>query len=700
MTTAIHKYTSTIRLATLTAGMSIVATSSLNAQSPSGNASPKETSRPKAGISIIDNQIRFSWDGDLFGIMSNILLEENLLPGNAREAVADEVLGKWEPHWPVKESKATESGFIVHSTQPGSLKLRIEQKGNAFLFDYELSTKIFYKNPIYAAFPFPVEDFEFVSYPYLDSLTPPFKGTWRVYPQTYFLPFIFGKTKVNGSELFVGIGYTLDQDNLEQGALSVSSLEENSLGIYFPWRTFRSAAPGRITDSNRLYESYSLRVIYSLGESQAECIRNYRELCGYGFEVELMTDKAVEPKIKKAMMGYKDSPILVETPYGKAFHQQVDLETGEPFLSGYGRYIPVGANMHLAEQFYKFSLLYPNETWAKGYALDLSRFFINCWRESGGRAPLLYYPEKKQFWTYNEKYNQKKYYYGSWPQAVAAVSLYTIGEWEDNDEFKSIALAAAEDLANKGIKNRGISREYNAEGEGSAQVTSGLALQCLQFFRGKTKKPVFEKALGILRESVYEDFIRTNDYFGTSADDGAIGYPHPKNHDCFDMPNVANFYLQEHAVTGEKKYLAIAEDLMAYYWLSTVPRQFAGFKHQTQGLSLEQNSYPMLDVPFRSCTNLMVLPRLSEATGDSFYDDFFRLLLSTQFSYQAPDDAPFPAFYIGLVPNRRYGDHVDVLGEEKLAYIVEFLPFIFDTLSDESMAKRIFGKEVPVAADK
>ncbi|MFV1965522.1 MAG: hypothetical protein ACC628_08885 [Pirellulaceae bacterium] len=56
----------------------------------------------------------------------------------------------------------------------------------------------------------------------------------KVYPKAYCLPFIFGKTKVNGTDLFVGIGYHLGQDKLDKGILSVSSFEENALGIYFP----------------------------------------------------------------------------------------------------------------------------------------------------------------------------------------------------------------------------------------------------------------------------------------------------------------------------------------------------------------------------------------------------------------------------------------------------------------------------------
>ncbi|MFV2067408.1 MAG: hypothetical protein ACC645_10545 [Pirellulales bacterium] len=681
--------------------MMVVGMASLSSAQPSpGAAAPNDAIEHKAKISIADNQIQFFWNGQPFGAMSNVLLEENLLPGNARDSVADEILGPWEPHWPVKDSKVVDGGFIVGSRFPGFLKLHITQKNNAFLFDYELRPRVWLNNPVYAAFPFPMDNFEFVSFPYQDPLTPPFEGTWRVYPKAYCLPFIFGKTKVNGADLFVGIGYHLDQEKLGKGIMSVRSFGENALSIYFPDRTFRRATPGQITRFKGLAKPYSLRVIYSLGKTQAECIRNYRELCGYDFEIELMDYQSVEPRIKKAMMGYKDSPTFVETPYGKAFHQQVTIKTGEPFLPGYGRYLPVGANMHLAEQLYKFSLLYPKETWAKDCALEISRFFINCWRKSGNRAPLLYYPEKKQFWTYNGKYNQKKYYYGSWPQAVAAVSLYKIGEWEHHAEFKGVALAAAEDLANKGIRNRGISREYNAEGKGSTQVPSGLPLQCLQFFRAKTKKPVFEKAIRILRESVFENFVLTNDYYGSSADDGAIGYPHSKNRDVFDVPNVANFYLNEFLATGDEKYKTIAEDAIGYYWLSCVPRQFKGYKNKTQGLCFEQLSYPMLDVPFHSCTNLMVLPRLSKATEDPFYDDFFRLQLGVQFSYQVPDECPFPAFYIGLLPNERFDGHLDDLGEAELAYIVEFLSFLFDTLSDESVVDKVFGKEVPSPAEK
>jgi hypothetical protein len=651
-------------------------------------------SEQEARIEIVNKQIRFFWKKQQFGTVSNVLLEENLIPEQARDPVSEDILGKWDPHWPIRDSEVVADGFIVRSKQPESLRLHIKQKSNAFLFEYELRPRTWLQNPVYAAFPFPMDDFVFVSFPYEDPLTPPFEGVWRVYARRYCLPLLFGKTRINGADLFVGIGYHLDQDELDKGILSVSSVAENTFLIHFPERTFRRATPGQITRFSKLENPYSLRAVYSLGKSQAECIRNYRELCGYEFELDLMDYEAVEPRIKKAMMGYKDSPTFVKTPYGKAFHQQVTLGTGEPYLPGYGRYLPVGANLHLAEQLYKFSLLYPEETWARDYAVEISGFAIACWRESGNCLPLLYHPAENQFMTYNGKYNQQCYFYSSWPQAVASVSLYRIAEWEENDEFRNVALALAEDLADKGIRNGGISREYNAEGKGSTQVPSGLPLQCLQFFRERTENPIFDRAISILRESVFEDFLNSNDYYGSSADDGALGFPHPKNHDVFDVPNVANFYLNEYVATGDEKNKAIAEDAIGYLWLSCVPRQFKGFKHKTQGLSLEQLSYPMLDVPFHSCTNLMVLPRLSEATGDSFYEEFFRLLLTVQFSYQIPDECPFPAFYIGLLPNQRFDGHIDDIGEVEFAYIVEFLSFLFDTLSDESIVREVFGKDI------
>ena len=103
----------------------------------------------------------------------------------------------------------------------------------------------------------------------------------------------------------------------------------------------------------------------------------------------------------------------------------------------------------------------------------------------------------------------------------------------------------------------------------------------------------------------------------------------------------------------------------------------------------------MLDIAIQSCNTLMALPKLYELTKKPFYEEFCILLMTSIFSYQIPEQYPFRSFYIGLLPNEDVDRHLDVRGESKHTYIVEFISFIFDTLTNNSLCEKVFGKTIP-----
>ena len=74
--TTIHRRRSITLLKALVAVMVVAAASLSGAQPPAGAAAPNEAIKHKAKISIVDDQIRFSWNGKQFGTMSNVLLAD------------------------------------------------------------------------------------------------------------------------------------------------------------------------------------------------------------------------------------------------------------------------------------------------------------------------------------------------------------------------------------------------------------------------------------------------------------------------------------------------------------------------------------------------------------------------------------------------------------------------------------------------
>jgi hypothetical protein len=123
-------------------------------------------------------------------------------------------------------------------------------------------------------------------------------------------------------------------------------------------------------------DSYILRFIYSVGETLHDCISAYREFCGYDTSVPNPPHELEEALIA-LMRGYKDTKACCDVEIdgkivGKAYHMQIEIPRGSsPPTHGYGAFIPLGANMHLALQLYKFYRLYPQEVWAKKEQLML-----------------------------------------------------------------------------------------------------------------------------------------------------------------------------------------------------------------------------------------------------------------------------------------------------------------------------------------
>ena len=633
-----------------------------------------------------------------------VLCEDNIWE-NSKEPFSNTYYPgpKWSPQYQAERLKIVkdegeEAVIALERKTCFNLSMKVSLRGeeNSFLFEAELKPLKPIKHELFIPLPFPYPEFDFLQWPYETPITPPFEGVWTLYPEVSFSPFLFGKAK----GVYIGLGYHLEQERLFEGKIQFAPAlaPDFPLRIYFPSKKFGvyrwpwAISPGM---GGLRADSYVLRFIFSLGESFHECASSYRRLCGYKPEVP-EPPHSVEESLKALMRGYKETEAFVEVKplEGRAYHMQIEFPKGaKPPSHGYGAYIPVGQNMHLGLQLYKFYRLFPEERWAKEHALDIARFFISCAKREGYRIPLLFDPKTGKFRTFTDRMTELGFIYSTTPQAVGALSLYKFAEGleeeegKDYSEWKEVALKVGEELAEKVLKTGRLAREYDAQGREGAFCPTPWQLLMMDYFAEKAGEP-FAEARDKLELWNIETFIETFNFYGSSIDDGALSTPHPLNHDCFDAPMLSFYFLQRYLKTGDEEKLHLALDMANYYWLCTVPHQLHGFRRPTKGLNLEQDSYRMFNAPFHSFRFLAVLPKLSEVTGEPFYREFFDMLVRVQLHYQLPLEHPLPAFHIGLSPSPDQDAPVDHIGEPNVVFIVEFAPFFFDTMTHPWVSRR------------
>lgn len=563
-----------------------------------------------------------------------------------------------------------------------SFKVSLPAESSAFLFEIELRPIVPIKHELFVGFPFPEP--EFLSYPYESPVKAEFGGVWTAYPEVSFSPFMFGK----GKGLFLGLGYHLDQPRLTDCKLVFGPALDPELPLraYFPGRRFGVYEWSWAKEwGGERAKAYILKFIYVVAGGSAECFCSYRRLCGYKPEAPL-PPRSVEESLRVLMRSYKDSKafISVKPLEGRAFHQRVSVERGEPPSKGYGVYVPVGANMHLGLQLYRFYRLYPEERWARDYALEIARFFTSVARREGYRVPLLFDPVRKCFVSYNARLTELGFIYCTTAHAVGTLSLLRLVEMveeegTDYSDWKGLCVRLGDDISRKVLTTGRLAREYNGEGHEGGFSPTPWQLIMLDY-SGERFGGRFAEACERLEEWNIKTFISNFNFYGSSVDDGALSMPHPLNHDCFDAPTLALYFLRRYLKDGSPERLELAKSVAEYYWLCTVPCALAGFGKPTRGLNLEQDSYRMYDVPWHSFRELSALRKLSELTGERFYEQFFEMLVRVQLHYQLPPESPHPAFHIGLAPSPEEDSPTDCTGEPGEVFIVEFAPFFFESM--------------------
>jgi len=602
----------------------------------------------------------------------------------------------------------TNEGIIRFYGEVKDLKMNVTltlaKNSHGYRVDYEIKPfkdsygyDVFKSKSLYVEIPFRIENSEvfFVQYPFEAPLTKEFKGVWSIIPRRSMVPFMFSCRKLNGQKYFLGVGYHLSQPYYK-GRLEYDA-ESETFRIYMP------------EEPSLVNGAYSLSIIISTANSQADCIRGYMQQSGY--DINTPVYGSIEKSISLLMSVYKNAPAYEE---GMGYHQCIDLDIGKP-SPGYGKYIPVCANVPLAYNLYEYWRMNPKEEWARKRALEIVEFFIKS-QDENGAVPTLYDPEKRRYLTYIEEvrewrkaqgkdvsYIPRGYFlYTTHMMAMAAYYLYRLYlkrksvEGIDEQRWRESALKVMDYLMSRVEPSGLIGRNYNRNGEYDDICANVWFLIALDYFHTQTGDKKFEQVRRRVEKWVYKTFAEMNHWYNWSADGGwwrGEGPP-PINHDAFEIPTWITYCLYRYIKTHNEWYLQAAKDSIFYLWLCMIPIQYPGYKRVTKGLIKEQDFYSTYDVPFNTCRLFDCLPYLTVITGDRFYMEFYRLLVQTQIAYQAVD-RKYPAFYIGLNWNE-----ADEYGEPNIAYIVEFAGCMFlDSVNSPFAYRYVGGRDWCIGLD-
>jgi len=653
----------------------------------------------------------FYFDGVVLGAPIKSFVTEDNIFANSHNRFQQVWPGTWRPYWQASEYKIIENtrerGVIKFSGRigklDGSVTITLCNGGTGYKLDYNMRVLNAVKHPLYVSVSFFPEKMQFVQFPFETPLVPPFEGHWAITPTLSMVPLMFGCEQIGRKEYYVGVGYQLEKDHYEKGKIQYDAAKTAPFQIYFV-SPHNSGWHGKGND-------IKLHMVISTAANQYDCISGYRKMSGY--DVSTPIYRTLAQSLEGVWDMYKNCSAYVPLPpfKNKAYHQQINPVSGAAPLSGYGKFIPIGPNVQLAYQFYKYWQAHPEETWTRERALNMAGFFVEVQSEDGA-VPSLWDPKVKRFRTYRKEIDDKGYIYTTCRQAVGAYSLYRFylarKEFENVavEEWKQSALKAMDYIVDKIQPDGFLGRSYNKNGEYDTGYAPNAVLIALDYFYAQTGDKKYDKARARLEKWVYETFVRTNHWFGWSSDMGGWegeGAP-PWDIDALNSLSFATYSVYRHMRTGEQKYIDWAKRVVSYNWLVTIPIQFPGFKHVTKGLTREQDHYLTYDIPFRTTLFVDCYPYLSMITQDRFFIDNYKMLIQTQMAYQHPDKCRrrkrgLRSFDIGLDWDESGAEPCDEIGEPDVNYIVEFCSMFLESVNSPNAYRYVGGPDWGVGLD-
>jgi len=592
-----------------------------------------------------------------------------------------------------------EQGTLRFTGADGKVQFTADITLRADSHAYEVSLAIDPLHPIYhsifAEVPLLTDAFDFIKYPFEDTILPSDGRRFLVETDAGRAPFMFARESVEEQPCFIGVGYNLtDQFDVGRIEFDPHGSTDAPIRIYAPFKGMaRNLDLQCVTRLELLRGDFAaarkssvhhFRYVISTAPTQYQCLRSYAQVAEYS--VDVATTRSVDDSVAALMKLYKTTPGYVE---GLGYHQLIRVDTGDFDTTvphgWYSKYLAPGPQVQLGYELYQHWKSNPNERWARQRAIEMSDFLVSQQNEDGSYGNWdtdtgsigMMHPGN----TEGAEHGFNQYIYSTSDIAMGAYHLYKL--YDDLQATEGIIRTDWLHAAQRSItyvaglvSDDGLlGRNYSAGG-GYDKVGTALAevLLALDYMHSDTGAAELMETRLRLETWLYSNFLQFNSWADGCMDGGAwmgTEWPPPRNNDSVGIQAFVSYCAEMHRKYQETRYLDMAKDVFMYQWSITVPVQMEGFTNLTRGLMREQDFYSAFDLPIKINDYIDCLPYLSKVTGDPFFMEYFRVILQTQISYQERVE-PFAGMHIGLECDETGRRPIDKIAEGHSAYIVRF----------------------------
>jgi hypothetical protein len=525
--------------------------------------------------------------------------------------------------------------------------IKVCRNAPSFYFNYHI-TKVLnaVTNLCYVGLPFDNQRPGFIQKPFNGPVQNNFQGQYCLIPNLVTVPLLYGKSG-DENQVFAGIGYHLDTEEIKKGRLEYNSHAPHPLKVYFPFNYFHKPWGGKVRGEKEASAEYDLKFVYTLGETQTQMIKGYEKHSGYSNDTKIYRDtktamSGVHKCYKNIKKGYSD---------GKGYLMKIDPANGD--IIGYGKFACPSYGPHISYLLYDYWSKNKQETWARERAIEMVNYYMDNQSETGA-VPQLYDTVKSEFAGFGDYYTLKGFPFNICHFSIGTYGLLRFADLVEKTEKKNVtkyrqsAFKSVDYIAKRIEKDGRLGRSYSTDDQYDKVTAEAWALILLDHASSYPGKEYLNEKRDLLEKFTVDTFVQPNIWKDWSSDSVWKGAGKmPPNWDNMSALAFTSYCMRRHLRSGEKKYIDLAEHSFWYSWLASIPVNFPEYTNITKGLSKEQDVNELFDVPIRTCNLVDGLPYLSEITQNPFYVQYFRMMLQSYYYYQAID-TEYPAFWEAL----------------------------------------------------
>jgi hypothetical protein len=591
-------------------------------------------------------------------------------------------------------------------------------------------------HPLYMAVSFDNTALECVSYPMEAPILPPYDSHWTVKPDIGKAPLLLGREKIEGKEIYVGVGYTLDSaQDYTQGALWYDASKKGlSLRADFPYsfysipaqntwdqgaleqmgsRTWADLsdsifAPNEISVKYfRHGEAYSAYFVVSVAGTQSDCVFGYRDMSGYSNETRMEHDIMAE--VDNMLIAYKtNSRWLYENGKGYRIRGWADSDEKASYYS----FLRLTHNNNLAVMLYKLWLQKPEERWARARAMEMVGFAIEKMLPSGA-VPRAWDIDNDHAHAVGDTFHIEGTVYCPFTAGMSARYIDEVCDLMEAHEgdcpvgWREASRKMIDWVVHLVQKENGSPyHSYTADEVGVFNCIEAWPLKGLRYFYNKTSDTKYLAAMERHEDSLMARFGKNNDWYNGIDDSnnliGPVGqveqYRNYYTLNCFEL---ADYFHDRYLDTSEGKYLRWSLDTYAFGWMGRMPVNVPGYAFQTKGVVEEQSIWPFYDLPWPNNSS-GGLQRIARTVEDRFFAEYHKLAVHTymQFVFLG-EKHPFVAQALGAMRDQRgpLDSFTERLAGKKGVWVTGYNTQFLNDMTADSLYYYVGGRDWGVGLD-